>query len=597
MKKALYFILAGLFLLFCGFTVFNVFIKAENGMHDSLLQEEGTPDERIIIVGMDERSLEEVGQWPWPRSYMANMIQKLHHLGAATVGIDVIYDSYSGIPENDNMLVDASAIANNIVLAELGEFTEYAEERLESVNLITPFEELGKVTGQGHINVFPDSTSGISIGANTDGVIRKAVKSFWFGEQEILSFPIAVYLKYCETMGISPMSLDTIPNDNFGRYLIDFTGKPNTYTELSFTGVLNDEYPEELFKDAIVLIGPYAVGIGNDQYATPLDLQQPMYGVEIHANTIQALLEQNFKTEAPVLVNLFVLAIWCSIGFLLFRKFNPYVSAALLAAMIATHIVLAKLVYGQLDTAINIFYPSALLFVLYITMLAYKFISEQLEKKYVTDLFGRFVAPEVVNEIINGNVSVELGGALREVTVLFVDVRGFTTFSEITPPETVVTIINKYLNLTSSAILNNKGTLDKFIGDATMAVFNAPNPMPQHALCACKTALEMQKHAAVLQQEIFETYGVDLRFGIGINTGQAIVGNIGSEFRMDYTVIGDTVNTAARLESNAKPDEIIISQAVYDCVKDKAEVTPLGELTVKGKKNTISVYRLEKIID
>jgi adenylate cyclase len=210
-------------------------------------------------------------------------------------------------------------------------------------------------------------------------------------------------------------------------------------------------------------------------------------------------------------------------------------------------------------------------------------------------MFGRFVAPQVVKELVAGGIEAQLGGAEKELTILFVDIRGLTAFSEKNPPNKVVQIINGYLELTSHAIHQNSGTIDKFIGDATMAIFGAPNDLPDHALCAVKAAWTMKMNSAKLRELILREYGVDLQFGIGINTGVAVVGNMGSESRMDYTVIGDTVNTAARLESNAGKGQILISDATYQLVKDHIEVTDLGEIHVKNKEQGIHVYSVEKV--
>ena len=179
--------------------------------------------------------------------------------------------------------------------------------------------------------------------------------------------------------------------------------------------------------------------------------------------------------------------------------------------------------------------------------------------------------------------------------MLFVDIRGFTTMSESLEPEQVVDILNEYLELTSRSIFNNQGTLDKFIGDATMAVFNAPVDLDDYVFKAVCAAYDMRKGAEVLEKKLTEQFGNSVQFGIGVNCGPAIVGNIGSVKRMDYTAIGDTVNTAARLESNAKRGEILISEAVYERIKDRIEAEPVGELSLKGKATKILTYRLVDI--
>ena len=222
---------------------------------------------------------------------------------------------------------------------------------------------------------------------------------------------------------------------------------------------------------------------------------------------------------------------------------------------------------------------------------------ERAEKERIKSVFSRFVSPDVVNELVEGDVDIQLGGTLKNVSVLFVDIRGFTAFSEINSPENVVGMVNRYLSLTSSSIQDNDGMIDKYIGDATMAIFGAPNELDNHALCACRAAWAMKQGSAVIQKEIHDKYGVDLQFGVGINSGDAVVGNMGSEFRMDYTAIGDTVNTAARLESNSQKGQIIISEATYQRVKDYVKVTNLGVLNVKNKKVGIQIYSLDGLVE
>ena len=212
-------------------------------------------------------------------------------------------------------------------------------------------------------------------------------------------------------------------------------------------------------------------------------------------------------------------------------------------------------------------------------------------------MFGKYVAPQVVEQILKGSQeSLHLGGIRRMITALFVDIRGFTPLSEKAEPEEIVDILNDYLNLTAESIFKYEGTLDKFIGDATMAIYNAPIELEDHAYRAVQTAWAMKQGSYILQEKLEKKFGKGVQFGIGINTGYAVVGNIGAKFRMDYTAIGDTVNTAARLESNAKAGQILLSKSTYELVKDKVEVTPLGEIKVKGKEQGIEIYQLEKVI-
>lgn len=208
----------------------------------------------------------------------------------------------------------------------------------------------------------------------------------------------------------------------------------------------------------------------------------------------------------------------------------------------------------------------------------------------------KYVAPQVVDEISKkGEFHMVLGGENRHIAVLFVDIRGFTPMSENLEPEQIVEILNEYLSLTTNSIFKNGGTLDKFIGDATMAVFNAPFDLEDYIYKAVCTARDIAAGSAELQERLMKRFGKSISFGIGVNCGNAVVGNIGCEFRMDYTAIGDTVNTAARLESNAGKGQILISQEVYEAVKDRVQVTEVGVIPLKGKSNGVFVYQLDHV--
>ena len=218
------------------------------------------------------------------------------------------------------------------------------------------------------------------------------------------------------------------------------------------------------------------------------------------------------------------------------------------------------------------------------------------DKKRISDAFKKYVAPQVVEEVAKqGNYELKLGGEKKDIAVLFVDIRGFTPMSESLQPEQVVEILNEYLALTTGAIFKNGGTLDKFIGDATMAVFNSPFDLDDYVFRAVCTAWDIAAGSKKIEKMFIERFGKTVSYGIGVNCGDAVIGNIGCDFRMDYTAIGDTVNTAARLESNAKAGQILISEYVYERVKDRVEVNEIGEIPLKGKAKGVMVYEVKAV--
>jgi len=547
-------------------------------IHDNLLVTARPASDNIIIVGIDERSINEIGTWPWPRYFVAEAVLQLTEFGAAAIGVNVLYDT---VTPYDEYLLRAAEGTDRLVLGGMGVISPFTDGRglLEIDYFLLPFYELAAVSSVGFLNALPDSH---------DGIMRRALTSMRFGDITVHSFPYEVYRVYSQGAA-------EVPLDAHGQFPIRYVGGPGSFTAVSLWGVINGEYPAAMFRDAVVLIGPYAPGIGEAGFHTPFERAAVTHGVEVYANIIQNFIEGVFVTDAPWWVSMVLLAFLGFVVILLFRYAKPVVGLVVTLVIIFGILFAARLTYNHLHIIVLVGNAVIFLGLSYVANLALGIFSAQSEKQHIKELFGRFVAPEVVNEIISGGVEIQLGGVVKEITALFVDIRGFTAFSESNPPEKVVEMINRYLALTSTAIQHNNGTIDKYMGDATMALFNAPNDVPGHALCAVRAAWAMRGGSLSLRGEILEKYGVDLQFGIGINTGTAVVGNMGSDFRMDYTAIGDAINTAARLESNAEKGQIIISEATYEQVKDYVEVKDLGVIHVKNKKTGIQVYSIEGV--
>lgn len=594
--KSIYVLLIILF-LFSIFSYFDSFAKIEGNLRDTLLESSSQPDTNIKIIAIDDESLEALGRWPWPRSYYAELINKLSKGHPSVIGIDVIFSEETGNRENDIMLANAIKDYGKVVLPVYGGFNDYTKlNNMEAIALIEPIEILRQAAVLGHINGFADGSEGLSFGLDGNGVVRKSLLYFNYQNKQINSFDWEVYRIHKKSTEGIDVKMD-IPLMSGNRFYIDYVGGPGQFETIPFSRILNDEIPPEYFEDAIVLVGPYTVGIAKDTYLTPLDHQAPMYGVEIHANTIQTLLYKNFKKDMPLNLSVILLIIIGFLAYLFFKKLSPAKSAMAMLGICVVYNMASKMMYNK-GYVMQIFYPLATVILIYLVMLVYRYIEELFERKRITGVFGKYVAPQVVDQILaKGEEGLKLGGARKEITALFVDIRGFTPLSERVEPEEVVGILNEYLNLCAQSIFDFKGTLDKFIGDATMAIFNAPLDLDEHPFRAVQAAWAMKKGSELLQDKLQEKFGRSVQFGIGINTGYAVIGNIGAKFRMDYTAIGDTVNTAARLESNAKPGQILISQSTYELVKDKINATPLGTIKVKGKEQGIPVYQVEGIID
>jgi adenylate cyclase len=241
---------------------------------------------------------------------------------------------------------------------------------------------------------------------------------------------------------------------------------------------------------------------------------------------------------------------------------------------------------------VNTVAPISALLLSFLVNISIKTYFETKQKNYITKQFGRYISPDLVKEIAKSDQEIKLGGISKELSVLFLDVRGFTPLSEKLQPEEVVGFLNMMFNLITEKALENHGTIDKFIGDAAMILYNAPLDVKHHEYYAVKSAYDMQKGMIQVRADVLEKYGVTISVGIGINTGEVVVGNIGSYLRIDYTAIGDNVNTAARIESNTQPNQVLVSEATYERTNQYFEYNCIGEKMMKGKSLPVKLYEV-----
>lgn len=318
-----------------------------------------------------------------------------------------------------------------------------------------------------------------------------------------------------------------------------------------------------------------------------------MNGVEVQANHINALLEGRTFREIPV---------WCVgvlsgviVGgyvFWAFRRSFP-VGMAGGGGLALAMILAAKWMYGQ-GVYWRCMIPFMGIVMAALARVILEYVAERNRKRKILNVFRTYMAPQVVEELSKSrNFQMELGGREREIAVLFVDIRGFTAMSERLSPKEVVGILNQYLGKVTEAIFRNEGTLDKFIGDAVMAVYNAPLDVPDYWRKAVNTGLDIVESIQQMNEELKREFGVEIACGVGIHCGRAVVGNIGCEYRMDYTAIGDTVNVAERLESIAKAGQVLLSEEMYGHVKQEYSARFLGAQDLKGRADKINVFSLE----
>ena len=570
---------------------------ADLAVSDRFYQSRSASDGEIVLVGIDQKALEDIGPYSqWGREVMAAALAALNESEAcrpAVIAMDVLYSGETD-GAGDAHLAEEAGRYGNVVAACAAVFgsslaeAETGEYYLDSFSVTAfdaPYEALGEAAEQGHINAMLDR----------DGILRHHLLEIGLEDgRRIPSLALKTAEMYREYHGMEQGALP--PADARGFWYLPFCGVPGDMEAISLSDVLSGKVPADYFAGKIVLIGPYAAGL-QDSYLTAADHAAPMYGMEFQANAIQALLWEDYRREVPDGIQLTALFFLLLLALAGFWKRKVRLSTGLWLLLCAGAAGFCRLMYDR-GLVLHLLWIPLGVTVLYVGCIAFNYMQASLEKRRITNTFERYVAPEIVREILReGTGGLELGGKLTRIAVLFVDVRGFTPMSERLKPTQVVEILNCYLSLISDCILKNGGTLDKFVGDAAMAFWGAPLPQEDYVMHALKAAADMAEGSRALSQELLKRYGRTVSFGIGVHVGEAVVGNIGSAKRMDYTAIGDTVNTAARLEANAPAGTIYISRAVADEAGERIRTTSLGDtVKLKGKKEGFEVLCLEEIL-
>ncbi len=593
MKRVIICVICGLLAFLA--TFYNVFGTMDKTVEDNLYHHPGKVNSNIKIIKIDDKTMNQMGDFStWNRDVYTKLVETIcvsEDICPAVIGFDILFSSEKNA-EYDKAFADACAKYDNVVTGFSYVFTKEVTSD-EDGNIVangmavkekvTPYKALKDATTQGFANALMDED---------DSIIRSSF--LYFDEKDgtrTKSFSSAIYEKYMESQGKEAI----YPTDKSGM-TFRYSGKPTEYENISLVDVLNGVVPAEAFNNCIVLVGAYAAGM-MDAYFVPVDRSTQMYGVEIHANVIQALLEQKTLTAVPEIADGIIALVIVVALVLICEKLSVLKVVAVCLSTIIVKLIAGFVLFnfGYTSNVLVIPVMAALIGIYYIGLHYYR---ARAAKKSIEKAFSKYVAPQVVDEIAkDGTYELKLGGENRNVAVLFVDIRGFTPLSESLEPEQVVDILNGYLELTTASIFRHGGTLDKFIGDATMAVFNAPFDTEDYIYKAILTAWDIVQGGNRIEKEYLERYGKHVGFGVGVNCGPAVVGNIGCDFRMDYTAIGDTVNTAARLEANAPRGTVYISEYVYEQLKNRVTVEEVGEIPLKGKSKGVFVYSVTGVND
>ena len=581
------------------FYYLDTFYVIEHNFTDRFFREERETDYRIKVLAIDEDSLQDVGRWPWPRDVMAETTSMLADGGAEAVWVDVLYAESSPVEEEDEAFDEALATHDEILLPVYFQFDTLqadAGTALEYSTMFEPIYDNYNMEDTGHINVLADE----------DRVVRQGLLGVESPEGNMIP-AISVVLANELLTEEEQITYDEdgnrwlrgdgeIPTDDWSRMGFSYASSPqqSTFSVYSFKDVLDGSIPPDYFSQSIVLIGPYATGL-QDEYLTPMSNTIPMFGVEIHANIIQSLMDEQYYERTSLPMGLLIVGLMFAAPFALFEAVRARWATGLLFVLLTGYVIFVGVWFDVNQMLLPFTYALAAIIFAYVSSVVIQYIQETLEKKRVRDTFGRYVSQNVVDDILDSNEEIKVGGVKKDVTLMFIDIRGFTTLSEKMNPEKVIDILNDYLDLCAQSIFKFEGTIDKFMGDGVMAIYGAPIEQDDHALRSVKTAIDIQEQSEALTTRIKEQYDYEIGFGIGINSGECIVGNVGSKDRLDYTAIGDDVNLAARLESKAKAMQILISDKTYEKIKDDVDVTKLEPVMVKGKEKPIQVYQIENI--
>ncbi len=607
---------------------------------DRLFAESTNPN--VVIVGIDDQSIKDLGHYPLPRDRYAQALDVLNKDGAAAVAFDI------GFSDPRDQVTDgvfAQSLADSkvpVVLAygSTGELVGgTGQVAMSGIDQI-PLREFRCADKSADANApctqpYPNVTVGATdVQPDADGVVRKIplfVEPQCYVDAHcptaiINSLGFAIYRAFT-LQGLDGPSLQysadgatfgatwlkPMPVDENGAALINFSSGPHAYAlrqqYVHFSDVVNGTVPADALAGKIVLVGAYYLTGFQDEHLVPTTVaisqanrvSSGMAGIEIHANVIQMLLSGPpafLAPEPPLLVFVLILILGLGTALVVARL-------SVVRGLIATVLALALFTFGMgvlfnfANFVPDLFHPWLAIALTYSGVTAYRFLYEDREKRKVTRLFGHYLKPEIVAELAKtrgGADDILRGGERRDISLLFVDIRGFTSMSESMAAHDVTELVQMYLDHLSGIIFTWDGTVDKYVGDEIMAFWNAPRQQQNHALLAVRCAYDLINRAPELQQRLLAKGLPPIRWGIGVNTGPAVVGNMGSRSRLQYTALGDTVNTAARFCAHAPAFHLLIGQMTYDMCKDYIAVDLVPGVQLKGKSaETFRIYDVTAI--
>ena len=662
------------------------------------------PTPEVVLAVIDEKSLDQEGKWPWPRSKIAQLVNILSEDGAKVIGFDVFF---SEPDENTNLKfisqLDQEIRSLDIENRKLNEFIEEKKRWADNDLLLADAIKSSKATvvlchffyldkeGLGYeidqkeidsrlklinnsrypllryeqqdmagdpftmeflpyapeVNIevlsrAAESSGYLNMVTDEDGIVRWMPMTLKLGQEVYSPLSIQMVWHYLDrpsmivdvaSYGVEGIRMGKtfIPTDESGKLLLNYLGPNGLFPQYSITDILHKKVPKGTFTDKIVLIGSIAIG-AHDLRNTPFSPAHP--GLEVHATIIDNILKNRFlnKPDWTKIYDILAMLVLASLAGIVLPRVGAFIGVLFTGGLFICHMLASQWFFSNYQLWVNMVYPPLALLLTYTSLTLYHYFVEEKSKRFLHATFTSYLSPELIEDMVKSETMPELGGEARVVTAYFTDIQSFSTFSEILTAHQLVELLNQYLTAMTDILIAERGTLDKYEGDAIIAFLGAPLELPDHALRACRVAVSMQNALLDLREkwgnekqlphepggdpqnfspEIWApgdkwpgiVHGMKMR--IGVNTGDIVVGNMGSTMRMNYTMMGDAVNLAARLEEGAKQFGIYTAVSEYtmneeylnergekEKVRDAVEVRFIDNIMVVGKSEPVKLYEL-----